>query len=101
MSDQNRPAAGAQDGTSKGTRAGTAERERAIALLGEHWHAGRLDPAEHEGRVTQAKIAVTQADLDVRSRTFLAPRSPRSQPARCRFLAPAGCSRAGRTRSWP
>ena len=34
-------------------------------MLGEHWHAGRLDPGEHELRVTKAKVAVTQADLDV------------------------------------
>lgn len=65
MSDENRTAAGGQDGTVTSKRVGTAERERAIALLGEHWHAGRLDPAEHERRVTQAKEAVTQADLEV------------------------------------
>jgi len=65
MSDESRPTAGAQGGTGKSKRAGTAQRERAIALLGEHWHSGRLDPAEHESRVTQAKASVTQADLDV------------------------------------
>jgi hypothetical protein len=65
MSDENRPAPGSQGGPGKSKRVGTAERGRAIAILGEHWHAGRLDPAEHERRVTQAKQAVTQADLDV------------------------------------
>jgi len=65
MRDENQRAAGGQDGTGKTKRVGTGERERAIALLGEHWHAGRLDPAEHESRVTRAKTAVTQADLDV------------------------------------
>jgi hypothetical protein len=49
----------------KTTRVGTVERETAIALLGENWHAGRLDPGEHERRVTKARAAVTQADLDV------------------------------------
>jgi hypothetical protein len=33
-------------------------------LLAEHWRAGRLDPGEHELRVTRARAAVTQADLD-------------------------------------
>ncbi|MGV1009379.1 MAG: DUF1707 SHOCT-like domain-containing protein [Dermatophilaceae bacterium] len=45
-------------------RVGTAEREAAIAALGEHWRAGRLDPAEHEARTTKAFNAVTRADLD-------------------------------------
>ena len=65
MSDANRPMAGSDDSMSKATRVGTAERERAVVLLGESWQAGRLDPAEHERRVTQARAAVTQADLDV------------------------------------
>jgi len=45
-------------------RVGAAEREAAIAALGEHWRAGRLDPAEHEARTTKAFNAVTRADLD-------------------------------------
>jgi hypothetical protein len=36
-----------------------------IALLGEHWRAGRLDPGEHELRVTRARAAATRADLGV------------------------------------
>jgi len=65
MSDQNAGVAGSGDGSGNTTRVGTAERDTAIALLGEHWRAGRLDPAEHERRVTKARTAVTQADLDV------------------------------------
>jgi hypothetical protein len=65
MSDENAGVAGSDDGLGNTTRVGTAERDTAIALLGEHWRAGRLDPAEHERRVTKARAAVTQADLDV------------------------------------
>ncbi len=45
-------------------RVGTAEREQAIAQLREHYEAGRLDPAEHEARLTKAHDAVTRADLE-------------------------------------
>ena len=45
-------------------RIGNAEREAAIDALGEHWRAGRLEPAEHEARTTRAFAAVTRADLD-------------------------------------
>jgi len=45
-------------------RVGTAERQTAIDLLGEHWRAGRLDPTEHEARTTKAFAAVTRADLN-------------------------------------
>jgi Domain of unknown function (DUF1707) len=65
MGDENRGAGGFEDGRGKPKRVGTAERDEAIALLDEHWRAGRLDPSEHEGRVVRAKSAVTQADLDV------------------------------------
>jgi Domain of unknown function (DUF1707) len=65
MSEQNRGAAGSDDGLGNPKRVGTAERDEAIALLDEHWHAGRLDPGEHEGRVMRARAAVTQADLEV------------------------------------
>jgi hypothetical protein len=64
MSNDN-PGSGPADGQASTTRVGTAEREAALARLGEHWQAGRLDPAEHESRVTRAKAAVTKADLDV------------------------------------
>jgi hypothetical protein len=65
MSDENRGSAGSGNGFGVSKRVGTAEREDAIARLDEQWHAGRLDPGEHELRVTRAKGAVTQADLDV------------------------------------
>ncbi|GAA1889362.1 DUF1707 SHOCT-like domain-containing protein [Lapillicoccus jejuensis] len=45
-------------------RVGDAERQQAIDLLGEHWRAGRLDPAEHERRTTAAFAAVTRGDVD-------------------------------------
>lgn len=65
MDDENAGVAGSDDGMGNTTRVGTAERDAAIALLGEHWRAGRLDPAEHERRVTKARTAVTQIDRDV------------------------------------
>lgn len=46
-------------------RVGDAERQAAIAGLGEQWRAGRLDPAEHERRTTAAFSATTRSDLDV------------------------------------
>ena len=64
MRHENRQPAGSGNGNGITKRVGTAERADAIALLGEHWHAGRLDPGEHELRVTRAKAAVTQTDLD-------------------------------------
>jgi Domain of unknown function (DUF1707) len=65
MSDDDRKPIGSGTGGGVSRRVGNAERDEAIALLNEHWHAGRLDPGEHELRVTGAKDAVTQADLDV------------------------------------
>ena len=64
MSDETRGPAGSDNGKGIAKRVGNAERDGAIARLGEHWHAGRLDPGEHELRVTRAKASVTQADLD-------------------------------------
>lgn len=46
------------------TRVGNDERQAAIAVLGEHWRAGRLDPTEHERRTTVAYSATTRGDLD-------------------------------------
>ena len=65
MSDDNRGMAGPDDGTGNSTRVSSDERDEAVALLAEHWHAGRLDPSEHELRVTRARASVTRADLDV------------------------------------
>lgn len=64
MSNESRGVAGSDDGGGNATRVGNAEREEAVAVLTEHWHAGRLDPGEHERRVTRAREAVTRADLD-------------------------------------
>jgi len=66
MSNQDRVPVGSDNGSDSGNtrRVGDSEREAAVAQLMEHWHAGRLDPAEHELRVTRAKAAVTQADLN-------------------------------------
>jgi hypothetical protein len=64
MSDENRGFAGPDKGKGITKRVGTADRDEAIERLGEHWQAGRLDPGEHELRVTRAKASVTQADLD-------------------------------------
>ncbi len=47
-----------------GQRVGDADRQAAITALGEHWRAGRLDPAEHERRTTAAYSAVTRGDLE-------------------------------------
>jgi hypothetical protein len=44
-------------------RIGTAEREEAVALLGEHFSAGRLSLVEFDDRVALAAQAVTRADL--------------------------------------
>ncbi|TCN57167.1 uncharacterized protein DUF1707 [Rhodococcus sp. SMB37] len=44
-------------------RIGTAEREEAVALLGEHFSAGRLSLVEFDDRVALATQAVTRADL--------------------------------------
>ncbi len=63
MSD-NRGPAGSDDGQGVARRVGNTERDDAVAQLDGHWHAGRLDPGEHELRVTRAKAAVTQTDLD-------------------------------------
>ncbi|MGN7132080.1 DUF1707 SHOCT-like domain-containing protein [Rhodococcoides corynebacterioides] len=44
-------------------RIGTAERERAFSLLGEHFAAGRLTPAEFDERSAAAGRAVTRGEL--------------------------------------
>lgn len=44
-------------------RIGTAEREAAVAALGEHLAAGRLDAGEYENRMTLATAARSRADL--------------------------------------
>lgn len=49
-------------------RVGDAERERAVAMLGDHYAAGRLDLEEFDDRLTAAYAARTGADL---ARLFL------------------------------
>lgn len=44
---------------------GEVERNRARGLLDDHWRAGRIEPGEHERRVTMVRRASTAADLDV------------------------------------
>lgn len=44
-------------------RIGTAEREEAVALLGEHFSAGRLTVDEFDERVSRATLARTRGDL--------------------------------------
>ncbi|MEU5842862.1 DUF1707 domain-containing protein [Rhodococcus sp. NPDC047139] len=44
-------------------RIGTAEREEAVALLGDHFAAGRLSLAEFDERVALATQATVRADL--------------------------------------
>ncbi|MGW5054695.1 DUF1707 domain-containing protein [Actinokineospora sp. NPDC004072] len=44
-------------------RVGTAERDDAIRILGEHFAAGRLQMDEYEQRVGEATAAVTRGEL--------------------------------------
>jgi hypothetical protein len=78
MSNENGEAPGSEDGIGNTTRVGTAERDEALARLAEHWQAGRLDPAEHELRVTRARAAVTRADLEVLFADLPQPGPPRA-----------------------
>ena len=45
-------------------RIGNAEREQAVAALGDHFAQGRLNPEEFEERMTAAYAARTAHDLD-------------------------------------
>jgi TM2 domain-containing membrane protein YozV len=44
-------------------RIGTAEREQALAALGEHLAAGRLDPAAYNQRMSHAAVAQNVGEL--------------------------------------
>ena len=44
-------------------RVGTADRERAVALLSDHFTAGRIDVGEYEQRCAAATAARTRGDL--------------------------------------
>jgi hypothetical protein len=50
-------------GRNENIRVGTAEREQAIAALGGHFAAGRIDVGEYEERCGAASTARTQAEL--------------------------------------
>ena len=95
MSEENGGMAGSEDGTGSSTRVGSAERDEAVALLGEHWHAGRLDPGEHELRVTRARAAVTRADLDVLFTDLPAPVPAATPPGGTLSSGPAPVSDGG------
>ncbi|HTZ43170.1 MAG TPA: DUF1707 domain-containing protein [Jatrophihabitans sp.] len=70
--------------SSRELRVGTAERERAVQLLGEHLSAGRLDLAEFEERVTAAYAARTDGELRVPFRDLPGPAPTAAPPARRR-----------------
>lgn len=76
-------------------RIGDADRERAAAILGEHYVAGRLTAEEHAERLDAVWSARTRGDLDDLFHDL-----PRVEPARtvapaARALAPA-CRRGPR-----
>ncbi|GAB7003660.1 hypothetical protein JCM18899A_11310 [Nocardioides sp. AN3] len=66
------------------TRVGDAERERAAAVLGDHYAAGRLDHSEYAERLDAIWTARTRADLDILFHDLprLAPQAPVRQRRR-------------------
>src|ERR1035437_969756 len=100
VSNENREGAGSDDGIGNTARVGNAERDKVIALLGEHWRAGRLDPGEHELRVTRARAA-GRPGLTSASSSPTCPRlvRRRSRPVPWPPAAPAGSWTASATRS--
>lgn len=50
--------------TSSQGAVGEVERGQARDLLDEQWRAGRIEPGEHERRITLVRHAQTRADLD-------------------------------------
>ena len=78
-------------------RIGTPERDAAVAALDTHWHAGRLDPGEHERRTTLAKAARTRTELDALFADLpdrVAPRLPAPGHEVVQGPAPAASARA-------
>jgi hypothetical protein len=74
-------------------RIGTPERDVAVAALDAHWHAGRLDPGEHERRTTLAKAARTRTELDALFADLpgqVAPQPPAAGHEEVQGAAPAG-----------
>lgn len=82
---------GALDRGAGQLRIGDAEREAAVAALGEHYAAGRLTLEEHDDRTTRAYAARVEADLWPLFRDL-----PRAVPRPSR--AP---ERRGQVRRWP
>lgn len=73
------------DRTTGQVRIGDAEREAAVAALGEHYVAGRLTAEEHDQRISQAFAARVEADLWPLFRDLPqvpAPRTERRRPGR-------------------
>jgi hypothetical protein len=78
-------------------RIGTPERDAAVGALDAHWHAGRLDPGEHERRTTLAKAARTRSELDALFADLpdrVAPRLPAPGHEVVHGPAPAGSNAA-------
>ena len=66
-----------------------------MAALDTHWHAGRLDPGEHERRTTLAKAARTRTELDALFADLperVAPRPPAPGHEVVHGPSPAGSS---------
>jgi len=74
--------------TGRDLRVGTAEREQAARLLGEHLAAGRLELAEFEERVTAAYAARTEGELRRLFRDLPGPMSVSAATVRTRRLVP-------------
>ncbi len=77
-------------------RLSDAERDEAARLLGEHYAAGRLTPAEHDERTEAAFAARTRGELPPLF-ADLPGGSPWSPPPTPRPTGPA----AARSRPWP
>jgi len=94
----------AEPGCDDELRVGTAERESAVRLLGEHFSAGRLQVEEYEERVGRAIEARTRgdlrpmfADLPAPCPAFMAPPVPAPPPV-LREAAPAPVEYSDRSR---
>ncbi|WP_068154207.1 DUF1707 SHOCT-like domain-containing protein [Rhodococcus phenolicus] len=68
-------------------RIGTAEREQALQLLGEHFGAGRLTLVEFEERSGKASAATTRGDLEALFADL--PATAANSPARSGERSPA------------
>ncbi len=86
----------------QGLRIGTADRERAQAILGDHYAAGRLDKDEYDQRLDQIWAARTRAELAPVFRDLPGAPRPPGRPvystaaARARFNPPPRRSWLGR-----